>query len=165
MAKCDYCGTTIIFGGTREGELRFCNENCLNAGVVLAVSQQLPDDLIQKKVWEVHQGNCPRCEGRGPVDVHTSYRVYSALVYSSWSSRPHISCRSCGIKSQLGDVVFCLVLGWWGFPWGLIVTPIQVVRNLFGVARGPDPTKPSPQLEKLVRLGIASQVATTPANE
>ena len=159
MAKCSYCGTSIIFGGRRQGELRFCNENCEGAGILLSVSQQIPNDLIQPKVWEVHQGNCPRCNGRGPVDVHTSYLVWSALLLTSWKSRPHVCCRPCGVKSQPGDAAFSLVLGWWGFPWGFIFTPIQICRNLIGAARSVDPTKPSPELERLVRLSIASQVA------
>jgi hypothetical protein len=92
--------------------------------------------------------------------------VWSALFLTSWKSRPHVCCRSCGIKSQLGDAVFSLVLGWWGFPWGFIVTPIQVVRNVVGVARGVDPSKPSGQLENVVRLGIAAQVVqTAPTSE
>src|SRR5438477_6863991 len=143
MAKCSYVCTTIIFGGKREGELRFCNDKCKSAGILLIAPQQLPDSVIQSKVWKVHQGNCPRCNGPGPVDVHTSYQVWSALLLTSWKSRPQISCRSCGIRSQLGDAAFCLVLGWWGFPWGLILTPIQICRNLIGVVRGVDPVQPS----------------------
>ena len=137
MAKCAYCGTTIIFGGSRQGDLRFCNNECRNAGTLLNVSQQLPADIVREQMWAFHQGNCPKCGGRGPVDVHMSYRVWSALVVTSWSSRPHLSCRSCGVKSQLEDAAFSLVLGWWGFPWGLIATPIQVGRNLYAMSRGP----------------------------
>lgn len=28
MAKCGYCGTTILFGGKKDGDLRFCNDEC-----------------------------------------------------------------------------------------------------------------------------------------
>jgi len=52
------------------------------------------------------------------------------------------------------------VLGWWGFPWGLILTPIQVGRNLVGVARPPEASKPSPQLEKVLRIAMARQTVT-----
>jgi hypothetical protein len=117
--------------------------------------------LIQPKVREVHQGNCPKCSGRGPVDVHTSYRVWSALLMTWWESRPHICCRSCGIKSQLGDAAFSFILGWWGFPWGLVLTPIQISRNLIGIARGVDAASPSPQLERLIRISVGSQIAQT----
>lgn len=159
MAKCDYCGTTILFGGRRQGDLRFCNDRCQNRGALISISRQLPESVVQQKIWEIHRGLCPKCGGPGPIDVATSYRVWSALLVTYWSSRPHVSCRSCGVKAQLLDAGFSLALGWWGFPFGLVVTPIQIGRNLFGVASGPDPMQPSPKLETAVRVGIASQAA------
>lgn len=88
MAKCDYCGTTILFGGRRQGDLRFCNDRCQNGGALISISRQLPESLVQPKIWEIHRGLCPKCGGPGPIDVHTSYRVWSALLVTSWSSRP-----------------------------------------------------------------------------
>jgi len=161
VPKCDYCGSTILFGGKRDGEFRFCNDRCHQSGVLLAVSRQVPDNLVQQQVWSVHQGRCPRCGGTGPTDVHVSHRVWSALVLTSWASRPQVSCRRCGMKSQAGDALFSLVLGWWGFPWGLVMTPVQIGRNLVGLAKGPDPTKPSPQLEKIVRMSMANRALVT----
>ncbi len=157
MPKCDYCGSTILFGGVRDGEFRFCNENCHGQGVFLSISRQIPESVIQQAVWEVHRGVCPKCQGPGPVDVHTSHRVWSALLITSWRSIPNISCRRCGLKSQLGDALFSLFLGWWGFPWGLFVTPVQIVRNFVSMVRGSDPTQPSAELTKIVRLSMASE--------
>ena len=163
MAKCDYCGSLILFGGARDGNLRFCNEKCQSAGGLLRLSSQIPEDVVQKQVWEVHQGICPACNGRGPVDVHTAHRVWSAILLTSWNSELKVSCRACGVKHQLTNMVICLVAGWWGFPWGLIVTPVQVIRNLVGVFRGPDPMKPSPQLERIVRMHIAQSAMAAQA--
>jgi len=157
MAKCDYCGSTIVFGGKRQGELRFCNASCAQRGALLAVSRQIPESIVNEAVLRVHDGLCPKCSGSGPVDVHVHHQVWSALILTSWRSTPQISCRSCGIKSQMGNTVFSLVLGWWGFPWGLLVTPVQIVRNVVGMLRSPDPLKPSPRLEKAVRMHIAAQ--------
>jgi hypothetical protein len=126
MAKCDYCGSTVIFGGKREGELRFCNDRCRARGQMLSLSGQLPESSVQQSLWSVHQGNCPKCQGPGPVDVHVSHWVWSALLLTRWSSTPQISCRLCGTRSQLAGAGFSLALGWWGVPWGFIVTPIQV---------------------------------------
>jgi hypothetical protein len=61
------------------------------------------------------------------------------------------------VKSQLLSLLGCLVLGWWGFPWGLLVTPVQVVRNIAGMVSGPDPGRPSERLETIVRGVIAEQ--------
>jgi hypothetical protein len=157
MAACGYCGTTILFGGVKDNDLRFCNNECHQKGQVLVVSRSVPKDIVDDQVRHIHRGHCPKCQGSGPIDVHTAHRIYSALVYTSWSSIPNVSCRSCGIKSQMGNTVFSLLLGWWGFPWGLIMTPVQIGRNIFGIIKGPDESKPSDKLENLVRVSIASQ--------
>jgi hypothetical protein len=158
MAKCAYCGTTILFGGKKDGDLRFCNETCCEKGVAVRIARRLPEDEVQKRAAVVHQGNCPKCGGPGPVDVHVSYRVWSAVHLTSWQSRPQVSCRSCGVKHLLGDTAFSFLLGWWGFPFGLIVTPIQLFRNIVGLASSPDPTLPSEALASLVRADLAAQV-------
>jgi hypothetical protein len=156
MAKCDYCGSTIIFGGKRDVNGRFCNQKCQARGTLLAVSRQLPDANVQEQVWKAHQGPCPKCHGAGPIDVHVSHKVWSALVLTSWSSQPEVCCRSCGVKSQAAGAVLSLFVGWWGFPWGLILTPIQIGRNLYGMAHQANPSKPSAQLERIVRMNLAA---------
>lgn len=156
MARCEYCGSTILFGGTQEGPFRFCNDRCATSAPLVVASRDLPETLVDQQSWAVYQGACPACGGVGPVDVQTSYRVWSALLLTSWSSRPQVACRSCGVKSKLGDALFSVVLGWWGFPWGLIVTPVQVIRNLVGLASSP-PNAPSDALRKLVRVHLAAQ--------
>ncbi len=155
MAACDACGTTILFGGVRDGDTRFCNQDCHANGYLALAARQIPADLIRQQADAVHHGMCPRCEGPGPVDVHTSYRVWSLLLLTSWKSRPQIACRRCGVKSQVGDALLCLFLGWWGFPWGLLVTPVQVARNIAGIVRSKPPGA-SPELRHIVGLEIAA---------
>src|SRR5947199_7473086 len=121
MAQCGYCGTTIIFGGVRDGAQRFCNNKCHQSAYVLRVSEHVPPDVLEQQVRAIHEGDCPCCgKRRGPVDVHKTYRVWSALVLTHWSTNLRLSCRSCATKGQIGGVFFCLFLGWWGFPWGLV---------------------------------------------
>jgi hypothetical protein len=156
MARCGYCDTTIIFGGLRDNDARYCNERCRNAGSLLTASLKVPEDVVRQQVWALHRGPCPKCKGRGPVDVHVSYWVWSAVVLTRWGSRPMVACRSCARKSQLANIGFSVLFGWWGFPWGLCLTPVQIFRNGMGLVAGPDDGQPSQQLGKLVRLGIAS---------
>lgn len=157
MATCGYCSTTILFGGKRDGTTKFCNDKCLQQGQLVSIASAIPSDVIKRYTDDVHQGSCPRCDGPGPVDVHISYRVWSAAVVTSWSSRPAVSCNSCGTKRKLSDALFSLLLGWWGLPWGFLITPVQIVRNLIGLVRKSSPDQPSPALEKMVRLNIARQ--------
>jgi hypothetical protein len=165
MSTCNHCGALILFGGERLGNLRFCNDECFRAGAVASaayeLAKQVPEELVQDHVLAVHQGNCPRCGGPGPVDVHVSHRVWSAGHHAFWSSRPHVSCRACGVKSQLADALFTLLFGWWGI--GCVVVPVQIVRNILGMLRYPDPAAPSPRLEQMVRLDIAKRAAVIQA--
>lgn len=158
MATCASCGTTILFGGKKIDDLRFCNDKCMTDGQVLLVASQVPADVVATQARAIHAGSCPVCQqSRGPVDVHTSHKVASFLIMSSWSSTPRVSCNSCGTRAQLGALVYSLILGWWGIPWGLIMTPVQVVKNIAAMLRSEDSLTPSEQLEHLVRMGIASQ--------
>ena len=155
MAKCAFCNTTILFGGRKQGELRFCNAECEQKGAFAALASQVPDDVAREQTLKLHGGDCPHCSGRGPVDVHTTYRVWSALVLTQWSSRPTVCCGSCATKRALGDAAYSFFLGWWGFPWGVLITPVQVVRNIVALVRRPDPGEPTEALEQIVRVQMA----------
>jgi hypothetical protein len=163
MTKCAFCGSTILFGGKSSNNRSFCNERCAQRGLLLSIADTIPQPQVEQQVWAVHQGRCPKCTGPGPIDVHVSHRVWSVLVLTSWRSQPRISCRSCGTKAQLGDAAFSLVCGWWGFPWGVLLTPIQIGRDVAGMVKGPEPTKPSASLANMVRMQMAANAVTARA--
>jgi len=165
LAKCAACGSTILFGGKRNGESRYCDAQCHDHAGLLAIAGKFPAELVRERALAIHRGACPDCGGRGPVDVRTGYRVWSALLLTSWRSLPHICCRSCGIKSQALDTLYSLLLGWWAFPWGLVVTPIQLGRNFAAMLRRPDPLAPSERLESCVRITLAVQASVPPARQ
>jgi hypothetical protein len=58
------------------------------------------------------------------------------------------------------DAIFSFLFGWWGFPWGILVTPVQVVRNIVNLVKNPDEKKPSETLRNIVRQSIASNLLT-----
>jgi hypothetical protein len=155
MKKCGTCGNLILMGGKSDGGAHYCNARCLQQGVLLNRSRELPAAEVQQKLNEVHGGLCPKCHGTGPVDVHASHRAWSALVVTTWSSRQQVCCQSCGTRAKLMDSATTLLLGWWGIPWGLLITPVQIGRNVVGLMRPVDPSRPSPQLENAVRLHLA----------
>ena len=46
MRRCSYCRSTIIVGGVRDGEQRFCNDRCHQSGVLVALSNRVdPSDV------------------------------------------------------------------------------------------------------------------------
>lgn len=160
MTHCAFCHTSILFGGIRDGNLNFCSQTCHQKGAVVRLAERIPDEIVLAEVKRVHQGVCPRCQGKGPIDVHTSYRIWSLLLFSYWSSRPLVSCRSCGVKYQISEGLFCLLFGWWGIPWGILLTPVQVFRNVAGMVQGPDPRHPSAALTSIVATHMAARHLT-----
>jgi hypothetical protein len=145
-------------GGVRAGDQRFCNQKCHQNAYVLSVTKNVPPDVLDRKVEEVWRGNCPKCRGLGPIDVHKIHEVWSILVLTRWTTRSQVSCRSCATKRQLGGAAFSFFFGWWGFPWGLILTPVQVTRNIIGMNRGPDSSRASDGLRKLVLVNLGTQI-------
>lgn len=158
MANCSYCDSFILFGGATDQTGRYCNDRCQRAGHLLLIAQQIPSTDLENLTNEIHQGNCPRCKGRGPVDVHKAHTVWSALLLTSWNSSPEVSCKSCATKRQIGAAFFSGALGWWGFPWGIIMTPLQIVRNGVEIFGGPAPTQPSPLLHRYVSMQAAAHL-------
>lgn len=157
MAKCDYCRGSIWFGGEREGNLRFCSRDCRQNGL-LALSAQVPEDQMRRIVDDVHRGTCPKCNGPGPVDLQTHYTVWSALVMTSFATRTQIACHGCGQKSRALSSVGALFLGWWGLPWGLIMTPVQIIRNIHGLMSARPSDRPSASLESALRKAVAADL-------
>jgi hypothetical protein len=158
MAKCANCGRTIVFGGATDGANRFCGKPCRGAFHLGRASSQLPDGFILEKAQLVHSGPCPKCGGAGPVDLHTAYSVWSAAIITRWSQNSEVCCRPCGNKAKLKATAFSALLGWWGFPWGLLVTPAQIIRNLGYMVRRSDQSRPSNELVEVVRGQLSAQL-------
>ena len=159
MAQCEACGYRIMFGGVKQGQRQYCSTKCVKEASWSDALKLVPNAEVEQAVKAIHEGACPKCHGAGPVDVHTSYKVYSILVMTRWSSHPIVACQSCARKQQLKHTLYSLVTGWWGFPFGLIFTPVQIVRNIGGLigTSGPDPMTPSPALSRIVRLSLAAR--------
>lgn len=154
MASCSSCGTMILFGGIREGDDRFCKEACrAHASAGAAV----PPAEVLAEAARVRNGPCPQCARSGsPIEVRMSHRAMSFIFVTQWSSQPHLSCRGCYTRAAIGDTLLTLVLGWWGFPFGLLLTPIQVIRNLGGLFSAERPNAPaSNALKAAVRKELA----------
>ncbi len=114
-------------------------------------------------VHEVHGGPCQWCKRQEPVDVYTQHIVWSALLFTSWNSETHVCCRRCGVRFLIIALLTCVLFGWWGFPFGVFLTPAQIVRNVLGLLRMPDQSVPSPELVDRVKFQLARDLATKPS--
>jgi hypothetical protein len=151
MATCASCGKAIESGGIRLGDRMFCDGTCLDQARKLDGTAPALGRGAAGLARQIHSGPCPICQGPGPVDVHDHYWVWSALVLTRWGTRQQVSCRRCAVKSQLGGIAQSAVLGWWGFPWGFIFTPLQIVRNAIAIFTPPSPEEPSDRLRAFAR--------------
>lgn len=158
MPVCSFCDSTFWLGGVKDGWRHFCNEECHQGGFLLHVAEQLPEDLVADHIYSMRRSDCPHCGGPGPLDAHTSYRIWSAFLVSETSNRLLICCRKCGRRAQIRSTVFSALLGWWGFPTGMIMTPVQIYRNVSALSRYSVHTDPSPQFVKLMKLELAEQL-------
>lgn len=150
MRICAHCQKSVTSEGKWDGPLRYCSKECLDAGPTGPFAVQISRETVDREAWKVHQGPCPVCGGRGPVDVHRSHWAWSALLATWWNSTRHVCCIACAHKALRKDTAFTLLLGWWGFPFGLIITPIQVFRNVRALMWSMETSRPSPELVWLV---------------
>jgi hypothetical protein len=128
-------------------------------GQVALIAKQVPDDLVATQARAVYSGPCPVCgQKRGPVGAHTSHKIASFLVLTSWSSIPRISCNACGTRSQAGALAYSLFLGWWGLPWGWYHDLGTDCKESRGYIMFRYVSESIAQLEQLVRNGIAARV-------
>lgn len=156
MAACACCDATVLFGGTRVGDRRYCNANCAARGPLQAVLPQVPLQDAHEQALQIFRGRCPHCAGPGPVDVHAAHTIWSALVLTSWQSHRVFACRACATRRQLLAALKSLLLGWWGFPWGVLGTPITLARNGYALATQRNLRAPSAALVQQARVLLAA---------
>lgn len=147
----------VLLGGQSIDGRRYCGPACAHAHPVVVEAERVPDAKVRQYVDDWRYGPCPIClrEGR-PVDVHASHRVVSLLFVTRWATRRHVCCRRCGRRKQALALLASATLGWWGLPWGIVLTPIQLARNLLGLAAR-DPEVATQQFEQLVRRKLAAR--------
>jgi hypothetical protein len=159
MAICDYCGTTYRGGAVKDGPYRYCTGRCSDRGkVLLGYLEKVPQAEINAIIEQSHDGPCDGCGGHRSVDVHQSYRIWSALIYSKWEMEEYVVCQNCASQRKWSDLMFCAVAGWWS-PHGFLITPFSIVFNVLALVRRPNPTLPSERLRKRVRMNLARHLA------
>jgi hypothetical protein len=147
--NCNYCGKPIYSVSIREREYTFCNSLCRDTAYE-QLAANLSEDHIRRQTWAVHSSACPLCNGSGSIDAHISCFTLSLVFFIYNRVTPHICCRKCGRIKQVKGLLISLFLGWWSIP-GIIATPISIVRNLRGLFKRIDTSKPSNILYSLIR--------------
>jgi hypothetical protein len=160
MATCDYCGATYRGGAIKEGLYRFCTGVCHSRGkALLRHLDRFPPSNLDVIIAREHAGPCPSCGQNHSIDVHDSYRIWSAFIYSSWQTGSFVACQECARQRHREDLVFCAVAGWWS-PRGIFVTPFFIVFNIMAMLRPKDRTVASDRFRKLIRMNLARRLAS-----
>lgn len=159
MAKCSHCGKFIMFGGKKQGELRFCSDACHQQGFLAPLAERFAPEVIEQQVRQIHQQSCPVCGGDGPADINTSRTTASILIMTSRKDSPRLSCARCGKGSINKGIASTALFGWWGFPFGFIFTPWQLFKGVKSLSNLPDASQPSEKLQRLVKLQVAGSLA------
>ncbi len=158
MGRCAYCRKLMI-GGRRQGNLRFCSDNCHELGFLLPLAERAGREFVSEQIHAAHEQLCPSCGGPGPVDVYTSHTAWSIIILTTWKSTPRLSCRRCGTAEIWRGITFTALCGWWGCPYGWIVTPIQLFRGVHALLTRPQAAHPSAALQHHVKLRVGSSIA------
>jgi hypothetical protein len=158
VAACDCCGKHYTFGALRTGARAVCSGTCQERGQVLTALDILPPAEIGSFVADAHRGDCPTCGRPGPVDIRRAHWVWSAFFLTRWGSEAKIECVRCGRIRQAKALALSLLVGWWGVPFGLFVTPTQIVRNLMALIASNG--RPSADFRRAMQFELARQVSS-----
>jgi predicted house-cleaning noncanonical NTP pyrophosphatase (MazG superfamily) len=161
--ECDFCGNSARFSKVIDAGQRFCSTTCLQNARLLEISEDIPDEEIEKYAYNLKNGECPKCHKiLSKVEVRKFYNVWSAVIFTRWTKQTHVCCKSCGREKNVWSIIFCLLFGWWGIPWGLFATPIQIISNAVEIfnSRNDDPS-PSDELLQVARIKLASNLTNT----
>lgn len=156
--QCDFhsCNNSARWSPVLDGGQRFCSKTCCRNARLMEISEDIPENEIQRRAAQIASGPCPACQlSGGIVEVRRHHRVWSGVYFTRVQERSQVCCRSCGIKANARSMLFSAAFGWWGLPFGLILTPVQILANcieMFKVRRYP---QPSDELVDVARLELA----------
>jgi hypothetical protein len=73
---------------------------------------------------------CPICRSTAqPLNATLTSKVMSFLVLTTWKKQFAIACPACLDKLNRDASTTSALLGWWGFPWGIIRTIQALISN------------------------------------
>ena len=158
MANCGNCGKHFfISGADGEDGTKFCDERCQMEHQLQPYIDRISVADLDQEVQRLQDSKCPECNGPGPLEVWHSHSIWSALVLTRWVNQSHFCCKSCARTHQWQGLAISTLLGWWGFPWGVIMTPVQIVRGLNAVFTGFPEGDATPEFIRQAQLTLGAR--------
>lgn len=106
----------------------------LNAAIIAGLEAQNKTysiDELDQYCDLIAELNCPLCGSRNSrINATMVKEVMSFILITNYSSKIKVGCQSCLDKANESATLKTALLGWWGFPWGLIRTPMALFANV-----------------------------------
>lgn len=112
-----------------EIKSRGLEENIING--MDAQFIEVSDNRFDNYLSLIRSQPCPVCTSTAqPLNAALSGTVMSFILLTRYKKKLLIACPTCLHTANQDATVKTALLGWWGFPWGLIRTPQALVRNI-----------------------------------
>ncbi len=101
-----------------------------------AVYEQAADHPVNEPLDPIHCSSCRKPTAQPRNVIFRS--VVSVLLTTITTPVQGIFCSDCARKAGRRASIISGLFGWWGVPWGPILTVKEIVRNSMGGDRKPD---------------------------
>ena len=154
IATKDAAGMTPEAQAVIREELKKRN---LDSNLIKGVNAQNKnfDETEFLEYCEIIRGlNCPVCgSSQTKLNATITNQVISFIIITHRSKNVVIGCPGCLDKANNVALITSLLLGWWGFPWGIIRT-IQAVVDGVQNKKTNHSDQPNNYLKQIVRSKI-----------
>lgn len=113
-----------------EIEKRGLDKNLLSG--IDAQKKELTEYEVYELVDKIKRLDCPICAKSNQELLGGKIRkVRSFLIMTHYETRPIIACKTCVKKERKNQLIKNSILGWWGFPSGLLYRTPQAIMGHF----------------------------------
>ena len=75
--------------------------------------------------------SCPSCGSTTErLNATMTGEVMSFVFFTTYNKKIKVACPPCLDKANNNALTKTAILGWWGFPWGIIRTPQAIALNV-----------------------------------
>jgi hypothetical protein len=96
-----------------------------------AQMQEIDEVVLHEYTEILRKLPCPICNSSNQkLNATLKGEVISFIIMTNYEKELKIACPDCLDKENNNGMIKSLLLGWWGFPWGIIRTIQSVFFNL-----------------------------------
>ncbi|RXR17682.1 hypothetical protein EQG63_09330 [Flavobacterium amnicola] len=113
-----------------EIKKRNLNPNILE-GAKAAQKREYSIEEVTELSQRLRSLPCPLCGNKtAKLNATIMYTAKSFILFSVFREEPIIGCPDCLDKKNEESIISTALLGWWGFPSGILKTPFYIYNNI-----------------------------------